>query len=272
MDLKATGQLICQARKAKGLTQKQLAQQLNLSDRTISRWERGVGFPDISLLEPLSDALDIPVLDLLRGEPRKEETTSEEAVKETLEAAAEQRNHARRERRRNKLKALGIFLLLLALMLQTGILFRPVSFVAEAGVYENGLQTDSTYVKIHGKLFYQFPFRRRFVGQIRTPHAQTSMADDYDILWRFDIRPGERLSGGTGLRHNQKYPLSFYQDARDETVFSIRYPFVFSFFMRDFAFRLSDGRVISTSDKMYRQLAEHIDLPALQKPRPMPEY
>ena len=40
MDQKATGQLICQARKKKGLTQKQLAEQLNLSDRTISRWER----------------------------------------------------------------------------------------------------------------------------------------------------------------------------------------------------------------------------------------
>jgi len=270
MDQKATGQLICQARKKKGLTQKQLAQQLNLSDRTISRWERGVGFPDISLLEPLSDALDIPILDLLRGEQREETTTSEEAAKETLEVAAEQREQDRRQRRKNNFKALALFLLLLILLLQTGLLFRPVSFVAEAGVYENGLLTDSTYVKIRGKIIYQFPFRRRFVGQIQTTHAQTSMSDNYIIRWRFDIRPGEPCRGGTSLQSLYKYN-TFHQDRRDGQQ-NLERPFFFSFFMTDFAFRLTDGRVIATSGEMYTQLADHLSLPELQKPRPEPEY
>ena len=52
-----TGALIAQLRKEQGLTQKQLAEQLHISDRTISKWERGAGFPDVSLLEPLADAL-----------------------------------------------------------------------------------------------------------------------------------------------------------------------------------------------------------------------
>ena len=272
MDLNATGQLICQARKSKGLTQKQLAEQRNLSDRTISRWERGVGFPDISLLEPLSDALDIPVLDLLRGERREIETTPEEAAKETLDTASKSLEHTRRERRKHNLQAALILLILLTILLQTGLIFRPVRFVSEAGVYENGLLTDSTYVKLQGRIIYRFPFRRHFVGRIQTPHAQTSMAEDYYILWRFDIRPGELISGGVSLRHNQKYPISFYQDSRDPTVFSVRYPFLFSFFMKDFAFRLDDGRVISTSAEMYQQLSEHIELPKLQTPRPSPEY
>ena len=47
-----TGALIAQLRKEQGLTQKQLAEQLHISDRTISKWERGAGFPDVSLLEP----------------------------------------------------------------------------------------------------------------------------------------------------------------------------------------------------------------------------
>ena len=51
------GALIAQLRKEQGLTQKQLAEQLHISDRTISKWERGSGFPDVSLLEPLADAL-----------------------------------------------------------------------------------------------------------------------------------------------------------------------------------------------------------------------
>lgn len=68
MDNQKTGGLIAQRRNELGLTQKQLAEQLHLSDRTVSRWERGVGFPEISLLEPLADALGLSVLELLRGE------------------------------------------------------------------------------------------------------------------------------------------------------------------------------------------------------------
>lgn len=68
MDNQKTGALIAARRGELGFTQKQLAEQLHLSDRTISRWERGVGFPEISLLEPLADALGLSVLELLRGE------------------------------------------------------------------------------------------------------------------------------------------------------------------------------------------------------------
>lgn len=50
------------------MTQKELAAALHVSDRAVSKWERGAGFPDISLLEPLADALGLGVLDLLRGE------------------------------------------------------------------------------------------------------------------------------------------------------------------------------------------------------------
>ena len=61
------GALIAQLRKEQGLTQKQLAEQLHISDRTISKWERGAGFPDVSLLEPLADALHCSVVSLLEG-------------------------------------------------------------------------------------------------------------------------------------------------------------------------------------------------------------
>lgn len=69
MDSKKTGELIAARRNALGLTQKQVAQQLHISDRTVSRWERGVGFPDLSLLEPLAEVLGLSVLELLHGEP-----------------------------------------------------------------------------------------------------------------------------------------------------------------------------------------------------------
>ena len=50
MDNRKVGELIFHLRKEKGLTQKQLADQMNISDRTISKWERGNGCPDVTLL------------------------------------------------------------------------------------------------------------------------------------------------------------------------------------------------------------------------------
>ncbi len=63
-----TGCLIRELRKEKGLTQKELADKLHITDRAVSKWERGLCAPDISLLEPLSQVLDITVLELISGE------------------------------------------------------------------------------------------------------------------------------------------------------------------------------------------------------------
>lgn len=63
-----TGAVIKKLREKKKLTQSQLAEQLCVSDKTISKWETCKGFPDISLLEPLAKALHISVPELLAGE------------------------------------------------------------------------------------------------------------------------------------------------------------------------------------------------------------
>ena len=103
MNTQKTGQLIAQQRGALGLTQKQLASQLHISDRTVSRWERGVGFPDLSLLEPLADALGLSVIELLRGEhlPPEQQPTpqTEHTARDVLNSAGEMvRKTARRFR------------------------------------------------------------------------------------------------------------------------------------------------------------------------------
>lgn len=66
------GNLISRKRKEKNYTQKDLASKLGVTDRAISKWERGVGCPDISYLEDLSKLLDISVVELLRGEEKNE--------------------------------------------------------------------------------------------------------------------------------------------------------------------------------------------------------
>ena len=74
MDQERTGGLIRQFRKKLGLTQKQLAERINVSDKAVSKWERGSGYPDISLLTALSEVFGTDINVLLTGELEKNET------------------------------------------------------------------------------------------------------------------------------------------------------------------------------------------------------
>lgn len=76
MDCNKSGKLILKLRKDKNMTQKELADKLNISDKTISKWERGLGYPDISLINELSEILNIDVEKLLLGDlsPNKKDT------------------------------------------------------------------------------------------------------------------------------------------------------------------------------------------------------
>lgn len=68
MDCAKVGKLILQLRNEKGLTQKQVADQLNISNKTVSKWECGLGCPDVSLWEDLANVLGADILKLLQGE------------------------------------------------------------------------------------------------------------------------------------------------------------------------------------------------------------
>lgn len=68
MDQIKIGSFIAETRKQKNMTQRQLADALAISDKTVSKWERGKGLPEVSLMMPLCEALDITVNDLLSGQ------------------------------------------------------------------------------------------------------------------------------------------------------------------------------------------------------------
>lgn len=68
MDTKKFGTFIAQHRKENQMTQTQLAEKLYVTDKAVSRWERGLGFPDINTLEPLAEALGVSVPELMRSE------------------------------------------------------------------------------------------------------------------------------------------------------------------------------------------------------------
>ncbi len=87
MDQKKIGSLLKELRKEKGFTQEQIAEKLNVSGRTVSRWETGNNMPDISLLVEIAELYDITIPEIINGE-RKSENMKEE-VKDVAEVMAE---------------------------------------------------------------------------------------------------------------------------------------------------------------------------------------
>lgn len=80
MENENIGKLISKIRKEKGMTQKDLANKLNVTDRAVSKWERGICCPDISLLKDLSNILGISISKLICGEE-----VSEESINKTIQ-------------------------------------------------------------------------------------------------------------------------------------------------------------------------------------------
>jgi len=68
MDTYVTGAAVRQLRESRGMTQAELGEKIGVSSKTVSKWETGKGLPDISLLQPLAQALGISLIELVNGE------------------------------------------------------------------------------------------------------------------------------------------------------------------------------------------------------------
>ena len=90
MDLIKTGKFLQLLRKETGFTQEELAEKLNVSRRTVSRWETGTNMPDLDILMELSDLYKVDLREILSGE-RKSERMNEE-LKETVLQVADYSN------------------------------------------------------------------------------------------------------------------------------------------------------------------------------------
>ena len=96
MDLQKIGTFMKDLRKEKGFTQEQLAESLNVSRRTVSRWETGMNMPDLDLLMELSDLYAVDLREMLNGERKSEDKMNKE-MQETVLQVAEYSN-AEKER------------------------------------------------------------------------------------------------------------------------------------------------------------------------------
>lgn len=209
MDKEKTGRLIAAARKEQGLTQKELARRLHVSDRAVSKWERGAGFPDVTLLEPLAETLHLQVLDLLHGEEQEipePEITVRRAIS-IMARQARERTHRRWGQIFGGAVALAIAgFVLFGILDYAGAFLRPVSLTVEATVYDaDGTKTGETTVTIEGDR--KILGDKSFVGQFAIGCTEPTCREGVEARIRWDAmwtgaqdilysRPGESLSLG----------------------------------------------------------------------------
>ena len=134
MDQVKIGEFLKELRKEKGLTQEQLAEQFNVSRRSVSRWETGKNMPDISLLVEIAEFYDTSIPEIINGE-RKSEKMNEE-VKEVAETMS---NYAGAEKESILKNIRGLSLI--------GLLALMVYFLLDVtGVFENNHLLEYLYV------------------------------------------------------------------------------------------------------------------------------
>ena len=119
MDPMKTGKIICEARKKLKMTQKDLADKLFVSDKAVSKWERGLCFPDITVLIPLTEELNISLYDLLRGEKMNKEEV-EETLKNTI-------NYSNSELKKKKKKYIIVSSIIVSIVIFISIF--SISFI-----------------------------------------------------------------------------------------------------------------------------------------------
>ena len=240
MNREKTGALIAAARKEKNMTQKDLAKALHVSDRAVSKWERGAGFPDVGLLEPLADALGLQVLDRLRGE-EQEEAEPEVTVRRALMLLVRQ---AREKTRRRWGQILGSLLALVlvgfvffGILVRAGVFERPVSLTVTAAVYTpEGVPAGETAVTIDGEQW--FLGDKSFVGRFAIEAVEATCREGVEAQIQWDAM------GVEGWQDIQYYRPGKFCSLGVERMLYITEN------LQSFGLKLEDGTIIAT-DPVY---------------------
>lgn len=120
MDSVKLGKRIAELRKAHGLTQKELAAALHVTDGAVSKWERGINFPDLAMLEPLADALDINVIALLG----LENATKHEVASTMTDISVNEKAILLKELKRSAVFDIVIGFILIACLVTASLIFK----------------------------------------------------------------------------------------------------------------------------------------------------
>lgn len=177
IDKKNFGSFISQLRREKGMTQKELAEKLFISDKAVSKWETGVSIPDTALLVPLSEILGVSVTELLMCRRMDGDELSQEIVEDAVKTAVTY--SAKAERAWNS-KGIWIYIYLCALLI--GVLCLWLGY--KIGVSPMSVYTVTLISAIFGAYFC-------FIIKTRLPqyYDDNKISGVYDSAFRMNV-PG----------------------------------------------------------------------------------
>ena len=127
MNKERLGAFITERRKEHNMTQKELAEKLHITDKAVSKWERGLSYPDVTLLEPLAEVLGLSVEELVACRKREAERVAEEPVSALLDIS---RDNLKKEKQRGGQRSLVLGVLLMAALTALVLLYAD-TFVSE---------------------------------------------------------------------------------------------------------------------------------------------
>ena len=156
MNQEKIGKFIAECRKNKKMTQSELAEKLNVTDRSVSNWENGRNMPDLSLFKPICDELDITINELLSGERIKKEKYQEkfeENIINTIDYSAKRINIIRNN--------LGIVLIVLGILIS----FTAMTMFASESSWGSIYSVLGSVISLIGvsKLTKNYPYSKRLI-------------------------------------------------------------------------------------------------------------
>ena len=236
MNHEKTGHLIAERRLERGLTQVELAEKLSVSNRTVSKWECGKGFPDVSLLEPLSNELGLSLQALISGEA--DAAQNEASVWRAVNFVYQQYRGKTKRFIRNLVGG-SIFALILgffifAVLDYSGAFLKTIQTDVVATVFKDGAAIGETLVTIEGTQKTLGKGHDSFVGRVQIDCIERTADENLSARITWD-------SVGEGFHEIEFFtPGPFYVETGIQ-----RYLYI-SRDMNVFALELEDGRIIAT--------------------------
>lgn len=190
MDQKKIGKYIAEKRKARGLTQVQLAEKLNMSNKSVSKWERGVCLPDVSLYSTLCEVLGISLNEFLAGEDLLEKEIIPKSEENIINIATD----SKRSRHRSNLLIVFLVIVILAV---SGIL---VNFLSNKDTFlqkhcvipltedSSEVQTANMLIEDNDAYFYKYSVKESYDRmQIRAYWYKDGHLIDEDCLLSYEF-------------------------------------------------------------------------------------
>ena len=149
MNQEKIGKFIAHKRKEKNMTQKQLALKIGVTDKAVSRWERGIGCPDISYLDDLSKTLNISIVELLKGEEIDNVEIQEQDIIESMKYS---KNYTKQQIKNTINTVLYSIVIIISICL---IMFNTINRSILKNVFDSNMVTTAEHVNTNFGKYYR---------------------------------------------------------------------------------------------------------------------